>query len=210
MNIKLNKVKRSIKNQKKIYLLLGIIFTIGMLIGLLLLLFLSKNDKKIVVNEIYNFFNSIKNSNNINYSTSLLNSLFKNGIYVLSIWLFGLSVIGLPIVIIMLMFKGFIFGFSISSIIYTYKIKGILGAFLYIFPHQILYIIIYLVLSFYSVSFSYRLFSYLFLKKNIDFRKALKKYIKILIISILLVLVLSFYETYLSTYFMKFFTMILK
>ena len=117
---------------------------------------------------------------------------------------------GFPIILGILFIKSFIFGFSISSIVATYKIKGILGAFLYIFPHQIIILILYLLLGFYSLSFCYKLFSHLFLKKTVNFKRGMNKYLKILVISIVASITVTFYEVFLSTYFMKFFTMLLK
>lgn len=210
MNNKLHVAKNSILKQKKIYLILLILIGIGIISGFIFMFILNKSDKTIVIDEMNSFFNTIKTGEGINYSKSLINSLLKNVIYILTIWLLGLSVIGFPFVLLILFFKSFILGFSISSIISIYGLKGILGAFLYIFPHQIVNLVLFLLISFYSLSFSYRLFSYLFLKKIINFKSAMNKYIKVLGFSLLIGVFISFYEIYLSTYFMKLFTLLLK
>ena len=107
-------------------------------------------------------------NNQINYNVGIKNSLLTNSIFLISIWLFGISLIGLPIVLVLLIYKGFIFGFSVSSIIKVYGIKGIFGAFTYLFPGTILALITTILLCFYSTSFSIKLFRYLFLKENLN------------------------------------------
>lgn len=210
MNNRINIVKNNILKQKRFYIFLLTLIIIGIISGMLFIFILTKADKSLVINRMSDFFNNIKTSKNINYSTSLINSLLVNTLSISIIWILGLSIIGFPIILIFLFGKSFIVGFSISSIISTYGIKGILGSFIYIFPHQILSLLLYLLLSFYSLSFCTKLFSCLFLKKTINFRSVMKKYLKILIISLVISIFITFYEVYLSTYFMKFFTLLLK
>ncbi|CCZ59537.1 stage II sporulation protein M [Clostridium sp. CAG:710] len=210
MNNKLYAAKNSIIKQKKLYRIIITLMIFGIISGILFIFFISKESKTKALVSIKNFFDLMNTSTGINYGKSLLNTLVNNIGYVLLIWLLGISIIGLPITIILAFMKSFIVGFSISSIISCYKAKGILGAFLYVFPHQIIILFIYLLLSFYSISFSIKLFKSLFLKQTINFRVVMQKYIKILLISLIGIIIVSLYEVFISTYFIKLFTMLLK
>lgn len=210
MNNKLYAAKNSIIKQKKLYRIIITLMIFGIISGILFIFFISKESKTKALVSIKNFFDLMNTSTGINYGKSLLNTLVNNIGYVLLIWLLGISIIGLPITIILAFMKSFIVGFSISSIILCYKAKGILGAFLYVFPHQIIILFIYLLLSFYSISFSIKLFKSLFLKQTINFRVVMQKYIKILLISLIGIIIVSLYEVFISTYFIKLFTMLLK
>lgn len=210
MNNKLYAAKNSIIKQKKLYRIIITLMLFGIISGILFIFFISKESKTKALVSIKNFFDLMNTSTGINYGKSLLNTLVNNIGYVLLIWLLGISIIGLPITIVLAFMKSFIVGFSISSIISCYKAKGILGAFLYVFPHQIIILFIYLLLSFYSISFSIKLFKSLFLKQTINFRVVMQKYIKILLISLIGIIILSLYEVFISTYFIKLFTMLLK
>lgn len=210
MNNKLYVAKNSIIKQKKLYRIIITLMIFGIISGILFIFFISKESKTKALVSIKNFFDLMNTSTGINYGKSLLNTLVNNIGYVLLIWLLGISIIGLPITIILAFMKSFIVGFSISSIISCYKAKGILGAFLYVFPHQIIILFIYLLLSFYSISFSIKLFKSLFLKQTINFRVVMQKYIKILLISLIGIIIVSLYEVFISTYFIKLFTMLLK
>lgn len=210
MNNKLYAAKNSIIKQKKLYRIIITLMIFGIISGILFIFFISKESKTKALVSIKNFFDLMNTSTGINYGKSLLNTLVNNIGYVLLIWLLGISIIGLPITIVLAFMKSFIVGFSISSIISCYKAKGILGAFLYVFPHQIIILFIYLLLSFYSISFSIKLFKLLFLKQTINFRVVMQKYIKILLISLIGIIIVSLYEVFISTYFIKLFTMLLK
>ncbi len=201
-NVKRNNVQK----QKKIYLFLGILLMIGIILGISYVFVLNEVDGVLLTDEITRFFTQMKSIEHFSYGSSFLNSILSNVLYVFTVWLLGISIIGLPIILFLLMMKGFIFGFSISSIIKVYHLKGILGSISYIFPHQLLFLIISLLLVYYATSFSTKLFSYLFLKKNIKLKEVMHKYIRILLIGILGSLVASCFEVFLSPFLIQLFT----
>ena len=195
--------KRNFMQQKKLYIFLTVFSIIAIISGILFYFILSDTDKKTSMDLIDNFFKTLHSNKNLNYFSSLLSSLTNNISFSLIIWTLGISIIGLPIIVILLFFRCFVLGFSISSIIAKYGLKGILKAFLYVFPHQLILIIILMLLSFYAVSFCIKLFKYLFLKEQINFKEAMRKYIKILAITIIANIFLSLYETYIATYLIR-------
>ena len=210
MNKKIYAAKNGIIKQKKYYMFLITLMLVGIIAGIIFIFFVDESNKKNIVTKVNDFFIMLKTSKSINYSKSLSNTILLNLLYVLLIWTLGISLIGFPIIIVVLFFRCFVFGLSISSIIYSYGFKGILGSFLYIFPHQIIILILYLLLGFYSLSFCYKLFSLLFLKKTINFNYGMKRYLKILLLSVVISLVISIYEVFISTYFLKLFTSLIK
>ena len=210
MNKKIYAAKNGIIKQKKYYMFLITLMLVGIIAGIIFIFFVDESNKKNIVTKVNDFFIMLKTSKSINYSKSLSNTILLNLLYVLLIWTLGISLIGFPIIIVVLFFRCFVLGLSISSIIYSYGFKGILGSFLYIFPHQIIILILYLLLGFYSLSFCYKLFSLLFLKKTINFNYGMKRYLKILLLSVVISLVISIYEVFISTYFLKLFTSLIK
>ena len=196
------KAKTNIDNQKKLYIfLIGLAF-ISIISGIIFIFLISEENSLIIKENLTQYFNNINQEDNF---TLLLTSSINNLIYIITIWILGISIIGLPIILIIFIFKTFILGFSISSIIYTFKWQGIIKTIINIFPHQIMFIIILLLLTFYSISFCIKLFKYLFLKRNINFKEVMYKYIKILFICIISSILISSYEAYIATYLLNFF-----
>jgi len=209
LNLNVKRVKNSINRQKKLYFFLIGLIIVAVILGILFWFIINKEDKLLVNNELTSFFTSIKDGNNINYLGSFFNSFITNLLYICLIWLLGISIIGLPIIVVLIGLKGFIVGFSIVSIIATYGFKGILGMVSYTFPHQIIFLLLLVLLGFYSIYFCIKLFKYLFLKQNINFKDAMRRYLKILLISSITATIISLFETFVATYFIELFTLLI-
>ena len=116
----IKQVKKQFINKKKILVILFIVFLIGLLFGSIYISVLNNSNKKVVIDHVRNYFSSFENIRFKDKLDIFKNTLSKNLIYFISIWLLGLSIIGIPLIIIMLFFKSFITGFSISSIFACY------------------------------------------------------------------------------------------
>lgn len=191
-----DKLKNTIVINKKMIICLIVIVLVGIITGSLLVAVLNESDKNLVTEYINTFFNNIKD-NKLNYIDTLKNSLISNISLIIVIWLLGISIIGVPIITFLYFCKSFILGFSLSSIIMHYKIKGCLIAFLYIFPHQVINIIMLTILMTYALSLSFKLISSFFKKKTIDFKIIMKKYLVILLFSLLISIISSLLEVFL-------------
>ena len=201
MDLKLKKVKTKVTNklaeQKKIYIFLIIVMLIGLILGIIYAVILNKSDHAIVTTSLDSFFTSIKN-NDIDYKSALINSLVGNISFVTFIFLLGISIIGIPLIIFSLASSAFIFGFSLSSIIYTYHFNGILKAITYLFPHQLITLLMSLFLGFYALYFGIKLFKYLFRGIDINLRSSMKRYLQVYITVLLIFILCSFIEVFLS------------
>ncbi len=194
----------SLNKQKKIYLYFISIILLSIIAGFLFYFIISDNNKLLVMDLQKDFFNSI-NDNKINYLSSFINSIISNYLYLFLIFILGFSVVGFIFIIILILIKGFIVGFSISSIIGTFGLKGILLSLLYVFPHQILFLIILLLMGFYGCCFCYRLFMYLFRRSMVNFNIIRNKYIKIFFISLIGGLICTLYEVFILPNLISFF-----
>ena len=140
--------------EKRKYIFLITIAVIGIITGIVFSNILSDNDKILVENKLTTFFTNIKNNKEINYLSNFLNSFLNNTTTLIIIWILGLSIIGLVLNNFILFFKTFIVGFGIGSIINIYLYKGIIGALLYIFPHMLINVFVFIVLIYYANNFS--------------------------------------------------------
>ena len=152
----MDKLKGTIKVNKKTLLFFTILLIIGIIAGSIFMAILSETDKKLVIDYFNNYISNIEN-NKLNYLESIKNGLFNNLLYIIIIWILGISIIGIPIVTIMFFIKSFTLGFSIASIVFNYKLKGCLLNFINIFPHQMIYFLIYMLITTYSIFFSLKI-----------------------------------------------------
>lgn len=198
----LDKLKQPIRINKKMFLFLGILVLVGVASGSLLVTVLSSEDKTLVKEYLINFIQSIQ-QNKLNTLQCFLNSICSNGIYFLVIWLLGISVIGIPVVILIFFIKSFTLGFSIGSLISIYQLKGCMISFIYIFPHQIINIFLYCLITLYSISLSIKIISSAIRKKSLDFKSIMNRYIFILVVCIIFSIITSLYEAFIMPQLIK-------
>lgn len=196
---KISKNKTKLMNlilpNKKVNLFIISIIILGVISGSIFLMLTSTADKNAVIEQIKTFMTNT-NNNSINIGLAFKNSLIINYVFIILIWTLGLSIIGVLVNIFLTFIKGFLVGFSISSLFLTYSYKGLFIALIYTFPIQIINIFVVSLLSIYSIMFSKNLLEIITSRKNNN-RLMLKKYIVILSISVILSFISSLLEVYL-------------
>ena len=194
--MKKTKLSDIILPSKKINYFVITILLFGVISGSIFLVILDSGDKSGTVLQIQTFISNLSN-NKVDGGLALRSSLIINYIFVGLIWGLGLSIIGIIFNIFLTYIKGFVVGFSVASIFATYNYKGILMALLYIFPHQILNVIVVCILTIYSIMFSLNLLEIIVTKKVKKNHNMLKRYVVILLFSIIISFISSLLEVYL-------------
>lgn len=166
---------------------------VSILLGIFYMAIISKSNRDSVEESLKLFFTSI---NKLEYNKALINSITSNVFYISTIWLLGISIIGIPFIIGIIVLKSFILGFSISSILYFYKFKGILIALIYIVP-LVINVLVILFLGYYAIIFSKNLNRLLFLKKEISFKNIMRRYSKMFLFCLIAIILSSVIEIYL-------------
>ena len=204
----MDKLKKIIKYDKKIMTFLNVIAIIGIIAGSIFMIVLSKHDKETVLNSIKDFFDKLIN-NKFNFVETLKNTALSNFLFSFIIWVIGISVVGVLIVISIIFYKSFTLGFTISSIIYTYSIKGTLLALIYVFPHMVINLLILLYLSSYSIKLSIILIKSILKKDNLTFKSFINNYSKVFLVSIVFLIITSLYESFIAPIILRYFAQLL-
>ena len=189
----INLIMNDLKKDKSIYVSLLIALLISFIFGMFFITILSSTDKVTLKEYITNFFASIKQGKII----SLYKTLINNNLGILITAILAFSVVLFPLVIVIIFYKGFTLAFTITSLIYTFKIKGIILAIVYVFPSLIFNLVFYFIMCYYSFKLSLILFNKVINKDTANINKFLKKYLVIILICIVFVSLFSLYDTYL-------------
>lgn len=183
----------------KIFKILVVTLVIGFVIGIISFIFM---DKSSLQSSIINYINLIKN-NNYNYTNGLILSIISNIKYSSIIWISGIIFFCSLVIPLIIIYRGISLSLTISTIIYTYKLKGVLYALIIVFP-TILNELIFLFLSYYSINFSIKCFNTIKNNKDINLRSFIKNYFYIFLILSLLLIISSLIEIYLCSNIIKF------
>ena len=198
----MDKVFNVIKFDKKYVFFSLIIVLIGIIFGSLFIVIINKNDKSLIIEYINQFINNIK-CDNFNYTNTLINTLLLNNILIIIMIVLGISCIFSFFNILILFYKSFIIGFSISGFILSFKLKGLILSIIYIFPHLLLNILILSILTAFTLKLSINLIKNIIRRKKCNLNLYLRKYKYVIFMFIFLISLSSIYETYIVPYLLK-------
>ena len=199
----LDKLINNIRFDKKYVLFSLIIIILGIITGSLFIVILNSTDKNLVIEYIQDFINNIKDIN------MLKNTLITNYIIIFILVIIGFSCFLFPINILILFYKAFIIGFSLSSFTLAYNIKGILVSIFYIFPHLLINIFIFSLITSFTLKISINMINYIIKKKDVNMRAYFNKYFSIILLSIIIITLTSLYESFVMPIIINFISKIL-
>ena len=185
---------------KKLFLFLVIFSLTAIVLGSVFVVLLAKDNSLTITSKTKEFIEQI---NQLNYFESFKNVFSYNLLFLIIIWLIGISIIGIPITLILFFIKTFSLGFTISSFIITYKTKGVLINLIYIIPCQIINLIISIYLISISLIISFKLLESILKKKTISFN-FMSSYKKVLFFTILIFLLSNLYEIFVMPHILNF------
>ena len=103
------------------------LFFIGIILGTIFINNSKENQVIQITTYINNFINSMKNNYQISTNILLIDSIINNVSTAILLWFLGSTVIGVPLIYLVIGYKGYCIGFTISAIIATIGAgKGIL------------------------------------------------------------------------------------
>lgn len=132
-------IKDNVLNNAKSYFIVVIIFVIGIFLGVM---FINQaKDKSDIEMYINNYIDETKSLQNGNYFNELQKDIKNNIILVCLLWFAGTTIIGIPIVLGIILFRGFCLGYTIASCVYVLgRIKAIIFILITIFLQNIIFI----------------------------------------------------------------------
>ncbi|MDD4802686.1 MAG: stage II sporulation protein M [Syntrophomonas sp.] len=196
-------MKLHIAENKWQYLLITLIFVLGVIIGDYKVTGLAGGIKSHLLSLIDEYIKGGINSD-LNKEAILFNSFLNQAKSILAIWFLGLTVIGMPIILGVVFYKGFSLGFTIAFLVKEKAVSGILISILSILPQNLVYIPLIIIWSVIGINFSV----YIARSKAgsiVSLGGALISYTLLMIVFLAIVLVGAFIETYLSPWFLSLF-----
>ena len=191
-NIILNYIKEHIKT----YLILLIIFFIGLILGVIFVDNASEPQANQISSYINNFINSIKENYQISTKDLLKETVINNVSIAVILWFLGSTVIGFPLIYVVICYKGYCIGYTISSVIATIgTAKGIVFILATMLLQNIIYIPVILTLGVSGVKL-YRLIMEDRRRENIKIQIA--KHTIFSILMLMLLIISALIETYIS------------
>lgn len=130
-----------IKRNSKEFILTSLIFIIGLFIGVMFINNCSEDKSNLILEYINKFSDEFKQIEQIDKRTLFVNSIKSNIILTIALWFAGTTIIGMPVVLGIILYRGFCLGTTISAISMAWGIKkGLLFCFTTLFLKNVFFI----------------------------------------------------------------------
>ena len=123
----LQTIKEHVANNKKEYVIVSILFVIGIFLGVFFINNIGQEPKTLITEYLNQFIEKLKTTEDLNLVDLLKTSIGQNIILAVSLWFFGTTIIGIPVVFGIVAYRGFCLGYTIAACISIMGIsKGII------------------------------------------------------------------------------------
>ncbi|MFB4211753.1 stage II sporulation protein M [Shouchella sp. JSM 1781072] len=194
-----------IKQRKSVYLFVSILFLMGIIFGAFLVNSISLTQRHDLFQYLSQFFHEMNNG----HIDTTANELFVASIihyskYIGLLWILGISMIGLPLIFVLLFMKGVVIGFTVGFLVNQMGAQGFVIAFVSVFPQNIILIPVFIAVGCLSVRFCMRLFKHTFLKgQHEPIFPHFLRYTLIIVCLLALTFIAAFFEAYVAPALLK-------
>ncbi|WP_298841109.1 stage II sporulation protein M [Clostridium sp.] len=202
-NALISNVNKHIQENHWLYIISILCIFTGIILGIYSVKYMGEVERNDLVNYLTNFIDPL-NSSGISYKLIFFQSIKNNLPVIVLLWFLGLTIVGLPIIVIIDLLKGFTVGFTFSFMISGLGKSGIGIAILGVLPQNLIYIPCIIFASVISMEFSIMLLKNKFNKQwtsSVSSRIIYYSVIFIIIIAFLFIGIII--ESYIAPYFVK-------
>lgn len=194
-----NVVATHFRDHSSIYLFVVVLFLMGVIFGAIVVNSLSFNQKEDLFHYLSMFFGEMSKGEIASSKELFLQSFFHNSKYIGIMWVLGISIIGLPVILILLFLKGIVVGFTVGFLVSQMGWKGFLLSLGTVLPQNLIIIPVFIYVTTMSVSFSFIMIRKQFMKKTGEpIWPQFTKYFLSLIGALVLLIVAAAIEAYVS------------
>ncbi|MFV9510752.1 stage II sporulation protein M [Tepidibacillus sp. LV47] len=151
-----NQIGDYVKQHFTLYIFTIVLFIMGVIYGSIIIQSLSLQQKQEMIGYLSQFFHGLTSNGDTIFSKkiALKQVIFDHLKYLGMIWFLGLSIIGMPLIFILIFMKGFVIGFTVSFLISQLQWKGFVFSFVSILPQNLLIVPAFIIASVAGVAFS--------------------------------------------------------
>ncbi|WP_141604235.1 stage II sporulation protein M [Terrilactibacillus laevilacticus] len=200
MNLKIKRiVMKHVQENLPIYTFVVVLFLMGVIFGAIIVNSLPYESKKDLYTYISRFFTELSKGNVASPQNMLAESFTNYVQYMGFMWILGLSVIGLPIIFILLFLKGIVLGFTVGFLVNQMGFHGFWVSLASVFPQNVFIVPLFIITGAVSISFSLKMFRQLLMKtRKTPLLPQFIRYGLFMVLVCLLLLFVSTYEAYIS------------
>ncbi|TCS93474.1 stage II sporulation protein M [Hazenella coriacea] len=142
------------QNQKTIYLFITVLFMVGVVFGAVIVNTLDLEQKEGLLNYLGYFFSGLEQDSIADPEAAFQHAIGDHLKTVGLMWILGISVIGIPLLLIFIFLKGLVIGFTVGFLVSQLSWKGLWFAFVAVVPQNLLVIPVMIIVAVAGIDFS--------------------------------------------------------
>ncbi|MDG4655681.1 stage II sporulation protein M [Ectobacillus antri] len=199
-----DKVAAHVQEHSSLYVFVSVLLLMGVIFGAILVNSLQEGQKQDLYFYLSRFFGQVSEGKFVSAVEVFKESYFSHLKYIGFIWLLGVSVIGLPLIFILLFLKGVVVGFTVGFLVSQLGWNGFLLAFVAVLPQNLVIMPVFLFMTVTAAGFSLRMIRHQFIRRMHEpLLPVLVKYTGIFLVIGCILVGASAVEAYVSPMFMK-------
>ena len=191
------------KDQLPLYVFVSVLFVMGVVFGAVMVNALSLEQREDLARFFSGFFHVITEGELLDENLTFHKVFNMHMKWILLIWIFGLSVIGLPFVLLLDFLKGVLVGFTVGYLVSQHAWKGMLFALVSVVPQNAVIIPVLIICSVSALSFSIHLVKNRLLRRSGSIYQPFMNFSFLTLAMALVMLGISLFEAFISPQLMK-------
>lgn len=193
-----------VKENSSVYLFTTVLFLMGVIFGAIIVNSLPFSQKQDLFSYLSRFFGQVLDGDIANSSVMFRQSFMHYAKYIGLMWILGISIIGLPIILILLFLKGIVVGFTVGFLVNQIGWYGFLLSFVSVLPQNFIIIPAFIIVGAAAVMFSLKMIRQQFLKRiHEPILPNFMRYTLVMSLMVGVISVASAFEAYLSPALMR-------
>jgi stage II sporulation protein M len=199
MNTKLNtKLNQYIREHMNLYVFVTILFLIGVGFGAVLVHELSLDQKQDLTQHLGNYFSEFTKDVGLTHKQTFIDALMVHAKWTFLIWVFGLSIIGIPLILILDFLKGVFVGFAVGYFVSQMSWKGLVFAIISLAPHNLIVIPALLICSVAAITYSITMVKNRLAHRRVNVYASLWKFTSLILCMALCLVLAAAWESYMA------------
>ncbi|WP_349407646.1 stage II sporulation protein M [Pseudalkalibacillus sp. SCS-8] len=188
-----------VQEHSSIYTFTVVLLMMGIVFGAVIVNSLSLMQKQDLFHYLNRFFGQVSEGDMASAAAMFAQSFFHYLKYMGLIWLLGLSIIGVPVILVLLFLKGMVVGFTVGFLVNQMGWQGFLLSFVSVLPQNLILIPAFVLVTTAAVAISMTLIKAQFSNRmKTPLMPLLFRYTMTVVIIMILVACASFIEAFLS------------
>ena len=188
----------SMKENQSLYVFTIVLFTMGVIFGAIIVNSLALSQKQDLFGFLQYFFKNM-DQNGIPDPNEHFGQVM--GYYLKTVgimWIFGLSIIGVPMILLMLFLKGIVIGFTVGFLVNEFQWQGITFSLAGVLPQNMLIVPAFIIVGVAGISFSLRLIKTRLLSQRGEIWPHFISYSLLIVCMVAVLTVAALFESYVS------------